>query len=178
MLYLLSSSSQSPELRLLFRHRHCDRGSMMKDGGRGRGTASKGRERPKKNTVSGLSSTPTTMTITMTTTTPLFVATDRLHAGLFQMIMILTSCSRVQSSDTAGALRNAAVTTHGMMFEKELKRSRMSSCMEHYKWYAPYLAKHLMKQSTSCGRSGGRDSYSLETMRPTCAILGTLGRRY
>ncbi|MED6187550.1 hypothetical protein PIB30_077557 [Stylosanthes scabra] len=48
--------------------------------------------------------------------------------------------------------------------------------MEHYKWYAPYSAKHRMRRSSSGGKSGGRDSGSWEAMRPTCARLGRPGR--
>ncbi|MED6150305.1 hypothetical protein PIB30_071111 [Stylosanthes scabra] len=48
--------------------------------------------------------------------------------------------------------------------------------MEHYKWYAPYSTRHLMRLANSGGRSGGRDSGLLEAMRPTSARLGRSGR--
>ncbi|MED6213364.1 hypothetical protein PIB30_092408 [Stylosanthes scabra] len=85
---------------------------MTKDGGRGWGSASRSRGRPKKNTGVRLNldygshpstSTPTAATTTTTTTTPPFVATGGLSVGSPQMVMIPTPGSRVQSSDIAGA---------------------------------------------------------------------------
>ncbi|MED6159070.1 hypothetical protein PIB30_038944 [Stylosanthes scabra] len=49
--------------------------------------------------------------------------------------------------------------------------------MEHYKLYAPNLAKHLTRQSAYGERSDGRYSGSLEVMRPTCARLGRSERQ-
>ncbi|MED6204284.1 hypothetical protein PIB30_007755 [Stylosanthes scabra] len=87
---------------------------MARDGHRGRGAATRGRGMPKKNAGVRLNLnpksrpstyTPTTTTTTTHTTTPPFVATGGLSAGVPQMVMIRTPGSRVQSSETGGALR-------------------------------------------------------------------------
>ncbi|MED6196331.1 hypothetical protein PIB30_046506 [Stylosanthes scabra] len=157
---------------------------MARDGGRERGTAARGRGRPKKNTGVRLNldpeSRPSTSTpTTTTTTTPPFVATGGLSAGLPEMSSETGDASPVPETQTSSqppptpdtdvadeeteAVASAKADTRPLLIWDghdcwdDVKKETMEITnvfQEHYEWYAPSSAKHLMRQSSSSGRGG------------------------